>query len=557
MMSPMGEAGPRIGILLDHIEGTYHLELVESAVRTAHHRDTRVVILAGGALTESGTPGRARGFLYDYMRSAKLDGLLVLGGTLSNYCGREPFDHWVRTLPKVPTVVVGIESSTAASVHVDNFTGIEAVIDHLVEQHGRRHIAFVAGPPGSYESETRKRAYLAATARHELGLGERYVVAGGLAREQGIDAVVHLLEDKRLTAATLDAIVAVNDDVAIGVIEELTRRKISVPGQVSVAGFDDAPLAALASPPLTTVNQRLYEQGTRAMTKLIDAVTGVRPLEPKTLKAELVVRDSCGCVLTMKNASSKPPEGMLHSARQAITEQAARVADRLTHAAQGRLRGGVGWERRLVDAVILHITSDRPRLVREFEYIARRSGATGLETCHEVLTTLRREILTLVASDHEARWRVEDLMQECRLSLANVALFAEREHQLMQGQHLREITRACLERAHGADLGELAVTLEEQLPLLGIRHFVISRGNEDDLDVVAHGIRRGGQEPPPTVSVHALGMDEPLEDEKTVIVLPLSATGHQVGLAAMNWGEADPYLFEKLRDLLGMALGLA
>jgi hypothetical protein len=53
-----------------------------------------------------------------------------------------------------------------------------------------------------------------------------------------------------------------------------------------------------------------------------------------------------------------------------------------------------------------------------------------------------------------------------------------------------------------------------------------------------------------------LGMDERTAEEEAVVVLPLSADGHQVGLAAMAWGRADPYIYEKLRDLLGMALGV-
>ncbi len=58
------EASPLIGILLDHIESDYHLELLESAVRVATRRGARTLILPGGALSSQGSPGSARGFLY-------------------------------------------------------------------------------------------------------------------------------------------------------------------------------------------------------------------------------------------------------------------------------------------------------------------------------------------------------------------------------------------------------------------------------------------------------------------------------------------------------------
>jgi len=550
--------GIRVAILLDHIESAYQVQMLESAVRAAHRRGARVVILPGGALTASGTPGRSRGFLYDFLRTADVHALLVMGGTLSNYCGAPAFDRWLRTLPRIPKVVVGLESPSAPSVAVDNKRGIEALVDHLVEKHGRRHIAFVKGPEDSQESEIRHAAYLSAIERHGLGLGDTYAVPGGLAREQGIDAVTHLLEDRRLTAATLDAIVAVNDEVALGVVEELGRRKIAVPGQVSVVGFDDTPAAHAASPPLTTVSQRVYEQGGAAMSHLIDAVISERPLANKTVKPEIVFRESCGChsVMLSDTRLDDIPNSGPERAEVVLRERIDEIVVRLNQTAQGRLRGGNAWEQRLVESTIDHLKSGRLHLVRDLEELARRSGQTGIEVCHEILTELRRLATRCARTDLEGRLRLEDLFQECRIGLANVSSFMERENQMLESVHLRTVMRACLERAHGAGLPELAVTLEEQLPLLELRMFVISRGNEDVLEVVARRGRRGAPSGSANVTTGALGMDDRLAEEEAVVVLPLSADGHQVGLAAMAWGKADPYVYEKLRDLLGMALGV-
>src|SRR5690606_15428806 len=133
------------------------------------------------------------------------------------------------------------------------------------------------------------------------------------------------------------------------------------------------------------------------------------------------------------------------------------------------------------ESTIDHLKSGRLRLVRDIEDLARRSGQTGIEVCHDILTELRKRAVRCAVKDIEARFRLEDLFQECRLALANVASFMERENQMLEALHLRTVMRACLDRAHGADLQELAVSLEEQLPLLEVRTFVVSRGNEDVL----------------------------------------------------------------------------
>lgn len=109
----------------------------------------------------------------------------MLGGSLSNYCGRERFARWVSQLPRLPLVVVGVETANADTVLVDNRRGVASLVDHLVEGHSRRHLAFIAGPNASQEAALRQAEFRESLRRHGLGLDERYVVPGGLGREQG------------------------------------------------------------------------------------------------------------------------------------------------------------------------------------------------------------------------------------------------------------------------------------------------------------------------------------------------------------------------------------
>lgn len=544
---------PLIGILLDHFESDYHVEMIASATRVATRRSAQTLILPGGALNSEGHPGRSRGFIYDFIRKSDLDGLMIMGGSLSNYCGVRGFERFVSTLPPLPTMVVGLDSSETMSVAVNNHHGLVKIMDHLVEVHQKKNIAFIAGPSESYEARIRLDAYKSALSRHQLGAKGALIVPGGLGREQGIDAVVHLLEDKRLTPDQLDAIVAVNDEVAMGVLEELERRGISVPDQIAVVGFDDTPNAQAASPPLTTVSQRVYEQAATAMTGLLDAIEDGTRLSRAELLPHLVVRQSCGCKTKMLNESFSIRG---RAADSSLSVQRDEISRALADVAQGRLLGGQGWEERLVHTLvgvvegrIRHIT-----LVSAMAQLARLGGMTGLDVCHEVLTKLRVETLRRLAKDDPSIPRLEDTFQEARLAVANVSLFFEREHQAAQALHLRVITRACLDRAQGADLGELAVALDEQLPLFGIRHFVISQGPSDQLKVIARSDK--SHDASENVLMSDLGRDEALKAEAHVVVLPLSAKNRQVGLVAMSYDSSDPFIYEQFRDHLGMALAI-
>ncbi len=89
------------------------------------------------------------------------------------------------------------------------------------------------------------------------------------------------------------AIFASNDEMAAGVLQVAHRRGVPVPGELSVAGFDDVPLAAQVWPPLTTVHQPIREIATLATALLIDTLVGEPPLSTRfELPTELVLRES-------------------------------------------------------------------------------------------------------------------------------------------------------------------------------------------------------------------------------------------------------------------------
>jgi DNA-binding LacI/PurR family transcriptional regulator len=107
-------------------------------------------------------------------------------------------------------------------------------------------------------------------------------------REHGRHAARLLLEAR--TRAT--GIVCLSDELALGVIAELTARGIDVPGEVSVVGFDDSPLATLAPPALTTVRQPARDKGAAAARLLLDQLGGAAAGDPVMLPTEFVIRDS-------------------------------------------------------------------------------------------------------------------------------------------------------------------------------------------------------------------------------------------------------------------------
>ncbi|MEH1013330.1 LacI family DNA-binding transcriptional regulator [Micromonospora sp. CPCC 206060] len=153
---------------------------------------------------------------------------------------------------------------------------------------GHRMVGVIAGPRVLTTTTDRIAGLRRAFAAQGLTLPEEHICYAGFDRDGGVQATGALLD----AVPGLTAVVALNDQMAIGALALLRSRGIAVPERVSVTGFDDMPIARDVTPALTTVRLPLVEMGVRAMTLALDpGTTGGRV---EVLAAELVRRDSTG-----------------------------------------------------------------------------------------------------------------------------------------------------------------------------------------------------------------------------------------------------------------------
>ncbi|MEW2527248.1 LacI family DNA-binding transcriptional regulator [Streptomyces sp. NPDC047071] len=170
----------------------------------------------------------------------------------------------------------------------DNRGGGRRLTEHVLGL-GHRLVGYVAGPVERTTTRHRLEGHQEALAAAGLPDDPRLTLHGPYDRRSGYDATVELLRrEPRLTA-----VVAANDTVALGACAALRDRGLSIPGDVSVAGFDDLPFSVDAVPALTTVRLPLYEAGAR-----VGRIAMGREEEPPggiaTVHGELMVRGSTG-----------------------------------------------------------------------------------------------------------------------------------------------------------------------------------------------------------------------------------------------------------------------
>lgn len=193
----------------------------------------------------------------------------------------------------VPVVTLaGSPGRGSMNVRCDNGAGMRALVQHLVKDHGYKSLAYLSGRSDSPDNRARAKAFEAEAAalKAKVHVGAEW--EGNYSAAGGANVVETLLDSGRKLPR---AILCANDQTALGVMHALARRRINVPGDVAVTGFDDVPVARHLHPPLTTVRQPMQEMGKTAFDVLYSRIsTGKGDLDI-VLPVQLIVRESCGC----------------------------------------------------------------------------------------------------------------------------------------------------------------------------------------------------------------------------------------------------------------------
>ncbi|WP_141871506.1 LacI family DNA-binding transcriptional regulator [Microbacterium saperdae] len=191
---------------------------------------------------------------------------------------------------RIPTVLLGEwnDTGTSDNVHIDEDEGLRLVVEHLVSL-GHRDIVYVGGQAGKVGHD---RALSYQRAMQKFGLaGQSEVISGAFSEEDGAAAAREILRrDRRPTA-----LICAGDLSAVGALSVFARAGVSVPGSISVVGFDDSYVASLSYNQLTTVHQDVDATADATLSAILQRLEDFqRPPSSIATPATLVVRETTG-----------------------------------------------------------------------------------------------------------------------------------------------------------------------------------------------------------------------------------------------------------------------
>ncbi len=289
-----------IGVMLPDITNPYFSALFLEIQRHTLQNGYSVLLyntLFGGSSHEIGSPFEEMQY-FEMLKDKRVDGCIVLGGQMDL---DEPSQAYVQALNRlnaaIPVVAIGqpLEGCDCIFIHRNLGGGIPSLLQHLAAL-GNESIAFLGGQSGVRQTTERLKAYRATLEALGLPANEQLVALSNYYSQDGYEGMKTLLS----CGKRIDAVLAINDQVAIGAIRALCDAGLSVPQDMAVVSCDSFPGSEYQCPRITGLNQQNGYIGNLAILSLLSAMKGIRETVRIHHSPVLVVRESCGAALGVR-----------------------------------------------------------------------------------------------------------------------------------------------------------------------------------------------------------------------------------------------------------------
>ena len=234
---------------------------------------------------------------FDYLKSKEIDGYIFVSGVYASQMQEDKIRDLMHSYEPRPIVSIALDPlmKNGYTIEADCRKCYKQIVSHLKDVHGCKKIAFFsANETKSKEALERYDAFTAALDACKLTFFPELVYDGKFTDFKAYDEIKARFKSKK--DIPFDAIICANDMMASGCIKAFNEIGVKVPSDVKVVGFDDAIVASMTSPKLSTINQDIYSQGYEAA-EIIDRVLRGEEMEKENLTPLVPkFRQSCGCV---------------------------------------------------------------------------------------------------------------------------------------------------------------------------------------------------------------------------------------------------------------------
>ncbi len=440
---------------------------------------------------------------FRFMKSPLVDGLVTWASSLCSFLDNKTVINTFNALKPLPMVDIGyLDIDGIPCIRIDNTSSIALIMDHLINTHKYRHFVFI----GSKISEPHIRRLEAyQTELKKYGISE---LPNSTYMTKTMDSIDIAMAVNQLCSAynlkdhsEIDCIITTSDIIAEIVIEELDKRGINVPKDVSITGFNNQYNGITARSPVTTMDLEYFKRGYAAVELLIDRIMNPEvKYETRLVPTSLLIRQSCGCFeenivdagSTVQNLNISPisPNSSEEEVRNYLFLQARNIFPQQTETEITEL----------VDSVFndIYEQNSPSSMLRWFQRLLqniRKDSTLVNSELQQNITNLRKVILPMVRDDEEQFTHIENVFHQLR-SLVSVFIEYDTLSTRENSYLMNNMSQIAMNFASATTGKQIQDVLRYQLSEMEIPGIILCLSDNMTLDLSSSNIELILPEPP-------------------------------------------------------------
>ncbi|MBR2281641.1 MAG: substrate-binding domain-containing protein [Spirochaetales bacterium] len=261
----------------------------------------RLFVFPGGRYNNATDFEYLRNSIYSYVTPMNIDAAIVWTSSMTNPLDADAVTQRFKAIKDIPHVTISGKNSIepeCTDITFEAYSGMVRVVQHCIEEHNSRRIAFIRGPENHSSAQERFQAYRDALDEHGIEF-DPLIVSDPFPWDSGTAAIRQLVIDRHLMPGVdFDTLICSSDLMMLQAGRELLSMGIGIPQDVRICGFNDTPEARLLGIPCTTVRTPFQEIGLSAIRKLREILETGTSHQDVTIKTIPIFRRSCGCGVT-------------------------------------------------------------------------------------------------------------------------------------------------------------------------------------------------------------------------------------------------------------------
>lgn len=270
-----------IGLIMPELVDEFFTEVIRGADEMAYSAGYYLMVSS----SHSKRPMMEN--IVNFMGKGLLGGLILMAPSLS-----EEIEEIIKNYA-APVVLINGRKDLQSydSVSIDNYQGAYELIQYLITEKKITEIAHICGPLGNIDAIQREQGYADALKDNKISIKKEWIIPGDFSIKGGEEAFHKLMELKKKPRAVF----AANDMAAIGCYQAAEKRKLKIPNDIAIAGYDGIFVGKFLNPKLTTIQVPTNELGRTAANLLIERIKSPNKKNPKHIKISTKLRIANSC----------------------------------------------------------------------------------------------------------------------------------------------------------------------------------------------------------------------------------------------------------------------